>query len=473
MYSKTIFPKHIQLQTHSLCNLKCTLCPHPMLGLNSKKEILSYKNFKKIIDEATTFAEFQSIVLDLQNEPLLDADLERKISYIKSKRKDVFVGITTNGVSLDSKRMRKLISAGIDRIVVSMNAVNSSEYYEIVKTVRFSKILGNLQQILSIEGASKLVKLSFGITNKNRTSLRKFIKLSDDLGVNYRYFYMNSRIDMIKNNSLISVDDSKQVAIPKSLYKDNKRYEKVCHIPMYSLTVKLDGTVIMCCEDWLESKVFGNVFDSSIQEVWNSFELKEVREKLFSTAQLPRKPCGECESARHLPYPTFESSNDISFYDSGVGFTKSEVDNRTNIIPIYSNKRWWFKNILTGSVMETSERDISRFECDANEYLANNRRLNSLNIESGNFVPIAKISINGITHTGYFIPEQSEIVARETPCLEDCVTINFTIGTCDCGVELLMQGKYMGKNIIQVAQQDGDQLIRFMLWSYGWQQKNG
>jgi radical SAM protein with 4Fe4S-binding SPASM domain len=472
MYKKTAFPKHIQLQTHSLCNLKCTLCPHPMLGLNSIKDTLSFKYFTNIIDEAASFKDFQSIVLDLQNEPLLDADLERKIAYIKSKRKDIFIGITTNGVGLNGERVRDLIVSGVDRIVVSLNAVNSTEYAETVKTVKFSKILSNLQQALSVKGANNIVKLSFGITNKNLSSLTKFIKHFDDLGIKYRYYFMNSRINTIKDSSLIAMNDSKSNPFPKSLYNEDYQYTKICQIPLYSLTIKLNGNVITCCEDWFETKVFGNVFESSIQEIWNSYELRQMRENIFSFARLPKSPCGKCESLRHLPYPTFGSSNDISFYESGAGFTRDEVDNCTNIIPIYRNYAWWFKNIFSGSMTKVSEAETTLFELNPIMYLANNMIIERMNLESDNFVPIHNITIDGCHYTGNYFPALNEIVLQEDPYLDDNILIDFTITTTESGVEVYMQGKYEESKRIIITDQQCRELTKFMLWSYGWQKND-
>ncbi len=299
------FPRHIQLQTHRKCNMACASCPHPLLERNQDRSILSEINFERLMAEACSHIEFKELVLDLQNEPLIDRFLESRVSYIRKLRPDLFIGITTNGLLLTPQRFKSLVDAGLNRIVFSLNALDGEVFTKLVPNVPYEKIVDNLRNILKVPNARKFIKISFGVCETNYQQAADFILDCEIRNIPYRYFALHDRISTVKNMEFLKF-------VP----------EKTCHIPLYSMAIEQDGSVLICCQDWTSQKVMGNALNTSISAVWNHPEYQQIRYNLIHKEKLPEIPCKGCSGAYrfddNLPFNWKEISR------TGMRFFNSE-----------------------------------------------------------------------------------------------------------------------------------------------------
>ena len=55
-----------------------------------------------------------------------------------------------------------------------------------------------------------------------------------------------------------------------------------CLLPWYTLTVRADGSVPVCCV--LQHRSVGNIYESSLAEIWKSEELANLRQALRASA---------------------------------------------------------------------------------------------------------------------------------------------------------------------------------------------
>src|SRR4051794_35040359 len=72
----TCLPICLTIETTSICNLKCTMCPYPIM--TRRHQHMPFALFEKIIGEAKYFVEFA--ILHLFGEPLLNQDIFRMIN---------------------------------------------------------------------------------------------------------------------------------------------------------------------------------------------------------------------------------------------------------------------------------------------------------------------------------------------------------------------------------------------------------
>lgn len=244
---------------------------------------MAWPDFVRLMDECLDADEFDSVVLDLQNEPTLDPDLERRIAYVRERqRRSVFVGITTNGLSLDAARFQSLVAAGIDRVVLSLNALDAITFGKLVPQVRFDRVLSNVQDVLSVPHAAQRLKLSFGATEGNIDQASKFIEHMEQQAIQYRVFAFHDRLKTLSGDFL------------------KLQTSPLCHLPLYSMAVRLDGSAILCCQDWEPRRVLGNVLTSSVRTVWNNADYIEIRRALVERQELPNAPCSGCDAPYQL-----------------------------------------------------------------------------------------------------------------------------------------------------------------------------
>ncbi len=118
------FPLQVDFELNSTCQMKCSFCPHGQ-GVIAKRE-LAFETFARVIDEGERYG-LCSIKLNYINEPLLRKDLPRFISYAK-QHGILNVYFATNGLLLSAEMARRLIEAGLSKVMVSLDATTPETF---------------------------------------------------------------------------------------------------------------------------------------------------------------------------------------------------------------------------------------------------------------------------------------------------------------------------------------------------------
>uniref|UniRef100_A0A2U9IG40 Probable GTP 3',8-cyclase n=1 Tax=Acidianus brierleyi TaxID=41673 RepID=A0A2U9IG40_9CREN len=162
--------------TH-VCNFSCFFCHMEGEG-QEKQNGLSLHDIVLVTKVATKFG--IKYVKLTGGEPTLRRDLPEIISSIK-KVGIKEVSMTTNGVLLNTLA-EKLKDAGLDRVNVSLHAIDKVKFKEITGVDAFDKVISGIRK--AVEVGLKPVKLNFVVNKKNEEETIEFLKLAEDLGVN-------------------------------------------------------------------------------------------------------------------------------------------------------------------------------------------------------------------------------------------------------------------------------------------------
>lgn len=274
------FPWLIHIQTKAICNHKCASCPYGH-GYEASGKDLPDDLFKSLIAQiqaAPTAPEGAKplIILNVQNEPTCDKRLPRLVSETKAACPDWRVGITTNGSLLSPDLSRALAAAGLDRIVISLDAA-SEECYAAVhgKPGHYEKIVSNIEGAID---AGLNPRISFIVMKENSSDVFSFLKQWESRGVRYRV----------------------KVAKDRCGYFDLKRAfdyrlsaKKSCRLPFGVVDIVANGDVIPCCQDWDHEVVLGNIREQQLADIWHGSAYQEFRKKLTTDrASIPL--CARC-----------------------------------------------------------------------------------------------------------------------------------------------------------------------------------
>ncbi len=123
------YPVDIIVEVTRYCNLKCIMCPYP--NLKRSKGHMEFATFKKIVDETARENQNARIWLAIMGEPLILG--EKVATYIQyAKEQGVReVCLNTNAVFLTDKIADKLLSSGLDKLLVSIDAMTAEAYDKI------------------------------------------------------------------------------------------------------------------------------------------------------------------------------------------------------------------------------------------------------------------------------------------------------------------------------------------------------
>lgn len=215
----------INLETYGHCNRKCDFCFHSNSFPNRDAGIMDEDIYYKIIDELSQLNFAGRISPHFYGEPLLDKRIIKFISYIRKKCPYAYIRFSSNGDMLTEELLIKLIKNGLDKILIT-------NYDDFEK--------------------NDLLKLSQKYSD--------YIKYR-----NYKDINIVNRAGRLFNIK-------------------NKNINKPCLRPSNQLVINWKGNVLLCCNDYYEEYIFGNIKNESIVKIWDSNQFKKYREILRKKA---------------------------------------------------------------------------------------------------------------------------------------------------------------------------------------------
>ena len=300
-------PYLVFLDPSSSCNFKCKFCPcgganKEYWSEGKKAGILSYETARKVIDDLTSFPDkIKTLRLYKEGEPLLNKRLPDIINYARKKDVASKIDFTTNGSLLTHDLGLAIADAGIDRINVSVEALDDDGYFS-VSGVRldFKKYIDNLR---------------FFYQHKNGCHV--FVKISDlGLGEHTPEYFYNIFSDISDEMSVEHVSNVwpgfsvREELKPEDDYdiyggKMSERDEvQVCPYLFYSMCVNSDGSVSSCLMDWNHIQVIGDIHKESLQEIWNGAQMNKMR---IEHLRLNRKLYPACEKCGQMCFAVLDN----------------------------------------------------------------------------------------------------------------------------------------------------------------------
>ena len=319
-------PKNLYLETTNRCNLRCRGC---ILydGRSEPERDITLQDFLMITDQ---LEDLERATLHGVGEPLLNAALPTMIRHLK--KRNVYTLFNSNGILLDHGRQQALIDTGLDELRISLDAATAAGYKKIRNSTGFDRIVRNLRALRNLQQTQSMnrpqLSLWFLGTRDNISELPELVRLAVDIGIDEVYLqrlvyhqdgagYGVARED----RSLQDTDDNSRELIHKShmLAKnlgirfnasglsqpidsiqsdgaDEMPWSR-CYRPQTLMYITASGNVLPCCiapfatVDYA-SIVLGNVFESSLNDIWRGKRYMNFRLQL-QTAD-PPKCCQGC-----------------------------------------------------------------------------------------------------------------------------------------------------------------------------------
>jgi radical SAM protein with 4Fe4S-binding SPASM domain len=220
-------------------------------------------------------------------EPLINTELPQIISYAKKISAADKTVIITNGSLLTPELSDQLIDAGLDEMRVSMQGLNSAQYYETAGiNIDFSELVAQIRYFY-----------------EHKKNCRLYVKIMDVMINNgddeKRYYEMFSSISdetAIENLIPINAIDSRG-ASDFSLKSGRAIESKSCPLPFYQPLLRENGDIYSCCNiqkgGWAGVKI-GNLINDEFGNIWNSGRHKQLCEDLLNGKREHIPECSEC-----------------------------------------------------------------------------------------------------------------------------------------------------------------------------------
>ncbi|MCF8008880.1 MAG: radical SAM protein [Halanaerobiales bacterium] len=341
LYFKKVDPelKKIYIEPTSDCNLNCKTCVRH--SWDESMGFMDIKDYKNLIKGLQNFNHLKRISFWGIGEPLYHNQLAKMIELAKGL--DMNTQVITNGLLLTEKRSKKLLKAGLDSIVISIDGTSSETFSDIRSGADLKEVLESIKLFKKTRdkmGKSDVeIGLEYVLMKSNIKELKSLRKLVIELGVSFifltnvlpyteemvdeiLYSYSISRSkpqdrtmhrpevylpptdlreDTVKNITGISGKTS-SISTNQIDFDPHRGYCKF--VEEGSIAVNWKGEVSPCVplmhsydcyirerKKHIKKYVLGNIKSEKISTIWNSEEFKSFRKKVI---EFPFSECTQC-----------------------------------------------------------------------------------------------------------------------------------------------------------------------------------
>ena len=288
-------PYKINIDVANACNFKCNFCFHAIDDKKLKKSgfkphIMDYELFKIIIKQIDEFPErIKCIGLAGIGEPLLNKRLPEMIQLTKEYDVADKIVITTNGSLLNRDFSEALINAGLNEIIISIEALNEKKYFDITAVkVKFSEMVKEITFLFNHKKDCKvfvkIANIAFDELNDEKIFHEIFDSISD-------MAYVEKIIPQFKPVNYDALD----LNYGQTIYGKELLLIEVCSMIFYAMQITTSGKVCPCCVDYNETVVFGNIKTNHLCDIWNNSLFNEFRKMHLNKKRNNIELCHNCE----------------------------------------------------------------------------------------------------------------------------------------------------------------------------------
>lgn len=269
----------------SACNFKCKFCMNSRI----KRPITMHLPlFTKIVDD---LEEFKNPIKTLRlygfGEPLLNPNFCKMVCYAKASEKVLSVDTTSNASLLSPDLILALTESGLDRINVSVSAMNTDAYRAFTgnSLVTFEGIVEKLTRLYRNKPESLIVFIKADGDLLSEEEKKSFIDtfgpISDGHALEHT---MNCWRDFD------APEPNKDVGI----YGQPLKEVLVCPYVFYSFFIHADGYASSCFLDWNKKLILGDVKEESVKELWNAEIFNAFRISMLNKDRKSYSQCANC-----------------------------------------------------------------------------------------------------------------------------------------------------------------------------------
>ena len=349
-------PSHVQIETvNRFCDARCPMCTIKFVpdfkkdtkdkfsndGMARPAEIMSFETFKIIASKFKPYLErIRFLSLHGCGEPLLDKNLSEKIKYAKSIGfKEV--GFTSNCNALTEKTTKRLLEAGLNCIIPSIDGLTKevhetirprTNYEQIVKNLRYfieqrdkhdfnCKILVRMirQQLnssqwdeynifwrglLSAEKGDDVLGLDVHNTggkvpNYDKMKISNFNSMEEKHETHYKSSVKSGHFDKL----LEPKGEKNEICVKASEVEDLGG----CPDLFTRFSVFASGDVALCSADQAEFFKLGNVINQDPIQIFNNERFSHYRNKWSSNGYKELEHCKNCTTVMSRFHKTYVS----------------------------------------------------------------------------------------------------------------------------------------------------------------------
>jgi MoaA/NifB/PqqE/SkfB family radical SAM enzyme len=177
--NKIKYPVSLNIETTSICNLKCVMCTHSSTDFGRPKIHLNEKYF----DELAPFIKnCEAIQLHGIGEPTLSPMFWKCLNILSKHTHSV---TNTNLINISDDNMIKLVNSNLKQVSISMDSPVNETYYKI-RGSDLQQLIDNVKKLLNFKrlyNSDLIVSFNMTLMKENFLEITQMIDLCHELNI--------------------------------------------------------------------------------------------------------------------------------------------------------------------------------------------------------------------------------------------------------------------------------------------------
>lgn len=234
-------------------------------------------------------------------DPLLDKNLGNVIKRLTKNGLQSY--FSCNPAIIDIEKTVEMMESGLDYLKYSYESTDDEEFKQIRGNAsNFTQSYEKTLEVIDIKERSGFdTTIIITMIDVDREDQQEeFQRLRDKFPDSSVYIYLKSEDQQWyrEDESLkVYLEKRRRVLPTGDQHGTNAiHWQEVCKHPWMSMTIKSDGFVAMCMEDYNNEIILGDANSYSLHDIWNGDEYKKFRSDQFNLT-----PCIKCTEECDMP----------------------------------------------------------------------------------------------------------------------------------------------------------------------------
>ncbi len=284
-------PHRVDIETCRQCNARCLYCPQSVAP--KTRGVMSLELFEHTLS-ALGETRPEWVALNHYGEPLLDPHFRERVRMLREKGFPLH--LFTNGTLLKDSLVEFLSDGGLFATVFNFPSIDPAEWSTLMGMTERSywNARRAIEGYIAAGGGRAEVLISVNAHTDNQ--LERAERINEHFSgfgpVGVFLEDSNSRAGSVEN-SLVRIDA-----------RGSGRRFAGCERVVNHLHVSWEGKIFLCCQDYDQRVIFGDVREQSIASIMSSELARRLRAEIFGLAPMSAGlPCLSCNKLRTHRFP--------------------------------------------------------------------------------------------------------------------------------------------------------------------------
>jgi len=276
-------PSGLSFEPGTACNLRCPECPSGKKTFTRNQGMTDIDLFRDCLNQMDKHLIWLNLYF--QGEPFIHPQFTEMVTI--AKKYSYYTMTSTNGHFLNEENCHRIIDAGLDRLVVSLDGWDQQSYARYRRGGDLQKVKEGIETLCRIKeerrASHPYLVIQCLLFRHNLGQTREIRELIHQKGVDEVTFKKAQFYDLSEENTLIPSDETMSRYTPsgKGKFRIKSRFPDHCRRLWFSSVITWDGMVLPCCYDKDADHRLGDITSQTFGEIWHGKGYDDFRRQLF------------------------------------------------------------------------------------------------------------------------------------------------------------------------------------------------